>query len=113
MSDPVVHFEICGPNSARLAKFYGDVFQWQIRPGAFDNHFEIAQGGAGALPGSIKQEYRASRVLYIRATNLENTLDRIRQAGGCVVIPPTNVPGLTYALFEDPDGNRTGLLKPR
>ena len=58
------------------------------------------------------QEQFAERVIYIKVADLQQTLDAAVAAGGKVILPPTRVPGVVYfALFEDPAGNRTGLIE--
>jgi predicted enzyme related to lactoylglutathione lyase len=47
-----------------------------------------------------------------RVPSIHETLAQIIKAGGSVVIPRTEVPGiLTFALFNDPAGNLLGLAE--
>jgi predicted enzyme related to lactoylglutathione lyase len=44
--------------------------------------------------------------------DLQAAVDRVVAHGGIVLIPPTEVPSvITFALFKDPAGNTTGLVK--
>jgi uncharacterized protein len=50
--------------------------------------------------------------IYVEVPDLQAALDRAVKLGGSVVTPPTEIPGVTaIALFADPDGNVTGLVK--
>jgi hypothetical protein len=64
-------------------------------------------GGIGQEPGG------ASRVtLYTQVDDLQATLDKAVTLGGKVTVPPTEIPGaVTFAMFQDPEGNVFGLTK--
>ena len=50
--------------------------------------------------------------MYIEVDDPEKYLDQIEEMGGEVIVPATNIPGmLTFAIFEDPQGNKLGLVK--
>ena len=112
MSNHIAYFEMAGPDAKRLSDFYATVFGWHPTAGPFPNYFALgAEAGAG-LAGGFRQEATPERVLYIRVDDLDATLAAVVVAGGRVVIPPTEVPGVVhFALFEDPGGNRTGIIK--
>ena len=108
---PVGYFEIAGPDAAKLAAFYRTVFAWEIKAGAFPDYFDIGSASPASPRGGIRQEKSAERVLYIRVPDLQLALDRVVKEGGKVLIPPTKVPGVVdFALFEDPEGNRMGVI---
>ena len=110
MGMPVAYFEIAGPNAGGLADFYREVFGWEIKPGPFPGYFDIDAAAAG-LRGGIRQEKAAERVLYVRVPDLQATLDDAVKRGGKVLIPPTHIPNVvSFALFEDPAGNRMGIV---
>ena len=49
---------------------------------------------------------------YIEVNDLQESIARIEEAGGKIVVPITEVPGVvTFAQFADPDGNVVGLVK--
>jgi predicted enzyme related to lactoylglutathione lyase len=111
LAPPVSYFEIAGPDSAKLADFYRQVFQWEIRPGPFPRYFDIVGTQEKSRLGGIREEKQTERVLYVRVSDLKSALDRIVKEGGKVVIPPTHVSGVVdFALFEDPAGNRMGII---
>ena len=112
VANPIGYFEFSGPNPGALAHFYEEVFGWKPAPGPFPNYISIAGDAGAGLAGGFRQEDKPERVLYIRVADLDAALAKVVAAGGRVLIPPTNVPGVVhFALFEDPQGNRTGLIK--
>jgi predicted enzyme related to lactoylglutathione lyase len=112
MDQPIAFFEITGPNTETLAAFYNQVFGWHSTPGPFPHYQSVAANGGAGIAGGFRQETFAERVIYIKVPNLHQTLDAAVAAGAKVVIPATRVPGVVYfALFEDPAGNRTGIIE--
>lgn len=111
MSAPVVYFEIAGPDVQELATFYATIFGWQSRPGPFPGYLTLGNEVGTPAGAGLRQEAEPERVLYVSVPDLQQTLDQVVAAGGKVVIPPTLVPGVVhFALFEDPAGNRMGIV---
>lgn len=109
---PIAYLEIAGPDSAALAEFYSAVFGWRMTPGPFPQYHSLAADGGAGIPGGIRQEQFPERVIYVRVSDLQRTLDAALAAGAKVLVPPTHVPGIVhFALFEDPPGNRTGIVQ--
>ena len=107
----IAYFEIAGPDVEKLASFYSRVFGWTPAPGPFPAYLSLAEGAGAGLPGGFRQD-APDRVLYIRVPDLQAALDAAVREGARVLIPPTRVPGVVhFALFEDPAGNRTGLVQ--
>ena len=51
-------------------------------------------------------------LVYVEVDDPEEYLERIEDMGGEVVVPLTNIPGMvSFAIFQDPQGNKVGLVK--
>lgn len=112
MSNPVTHFEIMGKDSIALQKFYHDVFGWKLAPpikemgnySLFDNEGEGIGGGIG--------EGDARVTVYIEVDDPQAYMNKAVKAGAKLLMEVTQItPDTTIALFADPQGNMTGLLK--
>lgn len=112
MTNPVKHFEIMGKDALALQKFYTDVFGWKLSPpkpemgnySLFDNEGKGIGGGIG--------EGDARVTVYIEVDDPQAYLDKAVGAGGREMMEVTQItPDTTIALFTDPQGNLTGLLK--
>jgi predicted enzyme related to lactoylglutathione lyase len=116
MGAPVLHFEIVGGKGDQLKTFYGGLFGWNIDSNNPMNYgmVDTAAGGTG-INGGISEEMEGSgnRVtVYAMVDDLQATLNKVEQLGGKVVLPVTEVPGgPTIAMFSDPCGNITGIMK--
>lgn len=113
MPNPVVHFEIMGADRGALEKFYGELFGWHLQSfpdppyAIIDTHAgDGINGGIGSDPSG------ESRVtFYVAVKDLQKTLDKAEKAGAKTVMPPTELPMVTLAMFTDPQGNLIGLVK--
>jgi uncharacterized protein len=117
MGTPVTWFEIIGGDGLGLQKFYQDVFGWKMTPPApeMGNYSMIEDkdkgtGIAGGIGGSMDGASRVS--VYVEVDDPQAYLDKVTAAGGTVIMPVTTImEGTTIAMFTDPAGNVSGLLK--
>ncbi len=115
-----VYFEIPVTDLERAIKFYSSVFECEFSRGnihdndmAFFSFNEDEVGITGAL---VKGEtYKSSingTLIYLRATNIEDVLQKVIKLGCPVLFPKTEVEGLGWsAEFCDCEGNRIALFQ--
>lgn len=114
MANPVVHWEIIGTDAPKLQKFYGDLFGWNVDA---DNEFQYGmvtpegdRGIAGGIGGDMGGGKRVS--VYIEVDSPRAYLDKAEKLGATTLMPETTImEGTTIAMFADPEGNVTGLVK--
>jgi predicted enzyme related to lactoylglutathione lyase len=115
MGSPIVHFELIGKDAAALKEFYTQLFGWEIGDLMPDmGNYGLIDGASSALAGGVGQsdDGKPRVTVYAQVDDLQATLDKAVALGGAVVMPPTEIPGVTtLALFTDPDGNVFGLTK--
>ena len=112
MSNPVVHFEIIGPDGPKLRDFYQSVFDWkpQVMPGPMD--YGTVEGGAGGIAGGIGGGDDARVTFYVQVNDIDGYLRQIEARGGKTIVPRTVIPNVvTFANFADPQGNVVGLVE--
>ena len=117
MADGAVSWwEIDVPDVAKAQQFYGSVIpSWTFQPmEGFEGYVLVNLGGVGigALQASDGTEPsgRATR-LYMDATDLEDTLARVRQGGGTVEQERMPIPGDQWiGTAKDPFGTKIGFV---
>jgi predicted enzyme related to lactoylglutathione lyase len=126
----VVHFEIHADEPERAAKFYGDVFGWDIKKmnmGGVD-YWLVSTGKNnpdqptwGGIDGGIVKR-RGKKPAYdnpvsafvctVDVNNLDKSSDAVVKHGGNIVVEKEAIPGmgwLTYA--KDSEGNIFGMMQ--
>ena len=113
MGNPVVHFDISGPDPEELQKFYGRLFGWQVTaiPG-MSYALVDTQAGSGVNGGiGLAREGAGIVAFYVMCDDLQATLDRAESLGGRTTQPVMTIPGtVTLAMFADPQGHEVGLV---
>jgi uncharacterized protein len=113
MGDPVVHFEINGPDGPALAAFYGELFGWKTReipgPGYVIVDTTAGSGINGGI-GTVQDDVPGGVMFYVECEDLQATLDRAASLGGSTEVPVTDMEMVTFAMVGDPQGNRVGIV---
>ncbi len=115
MANPVVHFEVTGKDAAKLHKFYGGVFGWNIQADNPMNYGLVSNedtggGIGGGISGGDGQS--TSVTFYVEVDDPQAYLNKIESEGGKTIMPVTEIPGMVIlAQFADPEGNVVGLVK--
>jgi predicted enzyme related to lactoylglutathione lyase len=111
-SRPVVHWEIQAKDVDRIAKFYGELFNWQVGDGPLKT-FSAGIGAPEPITGHTRQSDTSRVVLYIQVLNLRDTIAKAETLGGKLVREPFDPGGNppTLAWIDDPEGNRIVLVQ--
>jgi uncharacterized protein len=111
MSSAVTHFEIVGKDLAKLQSFYGELFGWKTQSIPEMNYAMVEKEGEG-IAGGIGQSQDGGPghvTFYVSTDDPQASLDKAVALGGSVVMPVTELPQVTIALFADPEGHVIGL----
>ena len=127
----VMHFEIYASDVEKIAKFYTDVFGWEITewvlPGvemADENRYWLVGTGpdseAGINGGMLirqsdlpkdKQPVNAY-VCIIDVDSIDEAIENVQKAGGQITVSKMVVSGMGWSAYcKDPDGNIFGLME--
>jgi hypothetical protein len=106
MPQPIVFFDIAGPDARALREFYAAALDWSVgEPGRLDVPV------TSPLTGAIRED-PAEKRLYVGVPDVAAALERIAELGGSVDAPRFEVPGVVIlGLFRDPAGNPMGLVE--
>jgi predicted enzyme related to lactoylglutathione lyase len=114
MGNPVVHFEIRSSDPDATRAFYGKLFGWTFPDGGIPGYSYVETGVDGALPGGISPVQGGTPLVtfFVGVEDVAKTLKEAERAGGRVVQPATDVPGVRFGLFADPFGQVVGVATP-
>jgi predicted enzyme related to lactoylglutathione lyase len=113
----VVHFEIPVDDPDRAAKFYQEVFGWQIEKWEGPTDYWLVTTGADEEPGingglMQRTESQMTTVNTIDVLSVDELTDRIVEQGGKVLVPRMAVPGVGYMAYcQDTEGNAFGIME--
>jgi predicted enzyme related to lactoylglutathione lyase len=111
MAHPVVHFEVSGRDLDKLNNFYGELFGWKTQKVPGDMPYAMVQKEDGGIGGGRSPDGNGHVTFYVDTDDLQATLDKAEQLGGKTILPVTELPQVTIALFADPEGHVIGLAK--
>jgi predicted enzyme related to lactoylglutathione lyase len=111
--NPVVHFEIIGEDAPKLQGFYRDLFGWKVDADNEWNYGMVETGGEGGINGGVGGDMGGGKrvTVYAAVDDLQAYLDKAERLGGTVLMPATDMGEVVIAMFADPAGNVTGLVK--
>ena len=112
MTPKVVHFEIMGKQGSNNQDFYKNVFGWEINTDNPMNYGVVSSKAEGSIGGGVAQGDNPYVTFYIEVDDLQKYLNKVEELGGKTVVGITEIPNMvTFAMFEDVDGNMIGLVK--
>jgi uncharacterized protein len=112
MGNPVVHFEVGAADHQSLVTFYGELFGWGLRAVSEGYTLIDTRGGRGVNGGIGRSDSGEPwATFYVEVDDLQAYLDRAGALGGRTVLPITELPGMAFAMVDDPDGLLVGLVR--
>lgn len=106
MTQPIVFFDIAGPDDEALQRFYSAVFDWEFEQGG---QFRVPV--VSPIDATIRKDPAEKRI-YLGVPDITASLELIEQSGGSIDVPRFEVPGVVVlGLFRDPAGNPMGLVE--
>lgn len=113
-----VWYDLMTSDIEAAGSFYEKVIGWAIQdngmPGA--EHYQIFSMGAKTIGGLMAlpaPDLRPSWMGYIGVDDVDAFSKRVAEAGGSVLVPPRDIPGVgRFSLVADPQGAVFYLFRP-
>lgn len=113
MANSICHWELMVNDPARAKQFYRRIFDWKFDE-AYPGYTMITTGGvAGGMMARPAQSPMAALNTYFQVDDLADTLRRVVEAGGQVIVPKTEIPPGWFAMFLDLDGIAIGIVETK
>lgn len=110
-----VHIEIASADPERTKKFFEEVFEWE-----FDSHPEmnyhtyLAPSGPGGGLMAPMENQTPGILNYLLSHSIEQDVKKIESAGGRVLQPKMEIPGVGwFAVFQEPTGITLALFEAK
>lgn len=110
-----VHIEIASADPERTKKFFEDVFEWE-----FDSHPEmnyhtyLAPSGPGGGLMAPMENQSPGILNYLLSHSIDEDVRKIEGAGGHVLQPKMEIPGVGwFAVFQEPTGITLALFETK
>ena len=113
----VVHFEIPANETAKLSKFYSDVFGWKFKKAQMSDmdYWQISTGPRGKSVGGGMYKRTGATDLprnYIGVDKIDKHIEAFKNAGGREVVGKAEIPKMGWSFIgADPEGNLIGLYE--
>ena len=114
----VIHFELPADDTKRAVAFYEKVFGWTITNWEGPNEYWLITAGPDDEPGingAITPRNMPGQVTTdtIAVESVDDSLKKIEEAGGTVVMSKQVIPGIGYSAYcKDTEGNLLRILQP-
>jgi len=109
---PVSYVELNSPDLEASVRFFRDVFDWEPQPFADPSYVVAPHGDAPGVDTGLlaSRDGQPRAVAVLRVESMDETISRVTAAGGTVVVPPFEFPGLGRGCYvTDPTGILLGL----
>lgn len=113
-----VHIDIAADDPQRAAGFYREVFDWSVQKLEGPTPYWLVAtdpGDPAAVGAGIAQrsEPWQAATPTIEVASADETIDKVKRAGGTIVVPKTTIPGVGLLVtFKDTEGNVMAALEP-
>jgi len=112
MTVPVSYVELNSPDLDASVRFFEDVFGWAPQPFADPSYLVSPRGDRPGVDTALlaSRDGQPRAVAVLRVDSMDETLAGVSAAGGTVVVPPFELPGLGRGCYvTDPAGILIGL----
>lgn len=112
----VVHFEIPASDPERTVAFFTSVFGWKFNKWGGTEYY-LSDSGSPEEPGiegAVMQWNSPDQPIVntIQVDDLDETIRKIEEQGGKIVVPKQTIPGIgTHCYFKDPSGYIHGAMQ--
>jgi hypothetical protein len=111
----IVHVELIAEDTAGVKKFFGSLFGWKFEDMPQMNYtMWTAPGGlsGGLMTPKPEAPGTGQPLNYIYVESIDGMAPKIESAGGKIVVPKTEIPGMGwFAFFSYPEGMIWGLYE--
>ena len=101
-----IHIELASADPEKAKRFFEEVFEWKFESHPEMNyHTFLAPSGPGGGLMTPMENQQPGILNYLLSGDIETDVKRIEAAGGHILQPKMEIPGVGWwALFQEPTG---------
>ena len=107
MNNPVVRWQVLSPDPEASARFFTQLFGWQVNRDNPLGYREV-RAGEGGIDGGVWPAPEGARPfvqLYVRVADIDEMISKATSLGATVIVPKAVLPeGDAMAVLVDPQG---------
>ena len=113
----VIQFQISADDPERVAKFYTDVFGWQIQQFGDMEYWNVVTGtdeddGPGINGGIFLRKGLVGHVNVVAVDDIDAYQEKVLAAGGEIALPKMAIPGVGYIMYvKDTEQSIVGITQ--
>jgi predicted enzyme related to lactoylglutathione lyase len=103
-----------GTDAKALQAFYGSLFGWTYNTDHPAHYGVVTPEPGRGIPGGvgpIGPDTKSWTTFYVETPDINASLQAATHLGGTVVMPRTELHGVTIGVFADPEGHVVGLIE--
>ena len=113
----IKHIAIFTPDPEATAKFYQDVFGWDIQTSEGPESYSLVSTGPDSVPGInggiMGRHFQQPVINTIQVESLADSIAQVEGAGGTKIHGPNEIPGIGFQAYcTDTEGNIFGIHQP-
>jgi predicted enzyme related to lactoylglutathione lyase/uncharacterized protein YndB with AHSA1/START domain len=108
--------ELLAGDAGAATKFYTSVFGWEATDFGHGMNYTVLKKDGQLVAGLMqrpKEQIPPQWLAYVAVENIDQTIQKISELGGQVMMPPFEVPTIgRVTVFKDPQGASLALVQP-
>ena len=113
-------YELTTKDSAKAQEFYKNLLNWKFEqsPNSEMDYQYMNVNGANEAFGGVMQmneewgdEIPSHWMTYITVEDVDATCEKVKEMGGNVCVPPTDIPVGRFSVINDPSGATFSIIK--
>lgn len=110
----VIRYEIAAADLGTMSAFYSGLFGWQFQKLGDQDYFVINAGAGPGIDGGLTRRFEGGPgvINTIGVASVDESIAKVQQLGGAVVVPKTAIPGSGYVAYcVDPENNVFAIME--
>jgi predicted enzyme related to lactoylglutathione lyase len=108
--------ELMSKDAEAAVKFYKELFGWNTKQHTLHTGYQIIIKDGKEIGGIMQMDAEfgdtpSHWLPYVSVGNVDETVEKVKQLGGTVCVPPTDIPSVgRFSVVSDPSGGTLSII---